>query len=118
MLKPEVLRKQKDFTSLYEKGKSVRERCLVLIFRENGLSYNRRVFLASKKVGKSVQRNRARRLLRESYRSIENQIKPGYDLLFIARKTIVDLKCADVKKSMEAAFKRAKLFQKMPGEGK
>jgi ribonuclease P protein component len=46
MLKPEVLRKQKDFTSLYEKGKSVRERCLVLIFRENGLSYNRRVFFS------------------------------------------------------------------------
>ncbi|MGI6733496.1 MAG: ribonuclease P protein component [Anaerovoracaceae bacterium] len=111
MLKPEVLRNKKDFSALYDKGKSVGERCLVLIYRKNGLSYNRRAFLASKKVGRSVQRNRARRLLRESFRSIENQLEPGYDLLFIARNTIVNLKYADVKKSMEAAIKKAKLFK-------
>jgi ribonuclease P protein component len=111
MLKPEVLRNKKDFSALYNRGKSVGERCLVLICRKNGLSYNRRAFLASKKVGGSVQRNRARRLLRESFRSMDNQLKPGYDLLFIARKSIVDLKRADVKKSMEAALKKAKLFQ-------
>lgn len=110
MLKQNVLRKKKDFSFLYNKGKSVGERCLVLIYRENGLSYNRRAYLASKKVGGSVQRNRARRLLRESYRAYEEKIGPGYDILLIARKNIVDLKYADVKKSMEAAMKRAKLL--------
>jgi len=112
MLKPNVLRKKKDFSVLYNKGKSVGERCLVLLFRKNGLSYNRRAFLASKKVGGSVQRNRARRLLRESHRILEANIKSGYDLIFIARKNIIDLKCADVKKSMEAALTKAKLMEK------
>lgn len=110
MLKQDVLRKKKEFTLLYNKGKSVGEKCLVLIFRKNGLPYNRKAFVASKKVGGSVQRNRARRLLRESYRSLEKSIKPGYDILFIARKTIVELKYADVKKSMEAATRKARIL--------
>lgn len=117
MLKPNVLRKKSDFSALYNKGKSVGESCLVLFYRKNGLSYNRRAFLASKKVGGSVQRNRARRLLRESHRNMEENIKKGYDLIFIARKNIVDLKYADVKKSMEAALKKAKITEKsLPGE--
>ncbi len=111
MLKPEVLRNKKDFSSLYNKGKSVGERCLVLIYRKNGLSYNRMAFLASKKVGGSVERNRARRLLKESFRTLDHPVKPGYDLLFIARRSIIRLKCADVKKSMEAALRKTNLME-------
>ena len=112
MLKRNVLRKKGDFSRIYNKGTSVGERCLVLIYKENGLDFNRRAFLASKKVGGSVLRNRARRLMRESYREEENKIRQGYDLIFIARKTMTDLKCADVKKSMEAAIRKAKLTEK------
>lgn len=112
MLKPNVLRRKKDFSVLYNKGKSVGERCLVLFYRNNGLSFNRRAFLASKKVGISVQRNRARRLMKESHRAFEENLKEGYDIIFIARKNIIDLKCADVKKSMEAALRKANLIEK------
>ena len=107
MLKPNVLRKKKDFTTIYNKGKSIGERYVVLFVRKNSLDYNRTAFLASKKVGKSVLRNRARRLMKESYRELERNLDRGYDLIWIARNTINDLKCADVKKSMEAALKRS-----------
>lgn len=108
MLRPDVLRKKKDFSSLYKRGKSVGERYVVLFYRKNGLGYNRRAFLASKKVGKSVVRNRARRLMKESYRALEEKLPAeGYDMIFIARHTICDLKCADVKKSIEAALRKA-----------
>lgn len=112
MLKPNVLRKKKDFSVLYQKGKSVGERYVVVFYRKNDLPYNRKAFLASKKVGKSVQRNRARRLMKESVRTLETELKIGYDLIFIARKNIYDLKCADVKKSIEAALKKAKILDK------
>ncbi|MDO4552647.1 MAG: ribonuclease P protein component [Bacillota bacterium] len=109
MLRPDVLRKKRDFSRLYSKGKSVGDRCLILFYRKNGFSYNRTAFLASKKVGKSVARNRARRLMKESYRELKEAFPPGYDLLFIARNTINGLKCADVKKSMEAALKKSSI---------
>jgi len=111
MLKKEVLRKKEDFNRVYKKGKSVGDRFVVVFCLRNDLGYNRISFLASKKVGNSVKRNRARRLMRESMRNIEN-IKQGYDITVIARNTINDRKCADVKKSLEAALRRLKIHQK------
>ena len=107
MLKPNVLRKKSDFTAIYNKGKSIGEKYVVLFFKKNNLDYNRTAFLASKKVGNSVLRNRARRLMKESYRDLEQNLDSGYDLIWIARNTICNLKCADVKKSMEAALKKS-----------
>ncbi|MEG0829524.1 MAG: ribonuclease P protein component [Anaerovoracaceae bacterium] len=112
MLKKEILRRQKDFSTIYNKGKSIGERYVVVFYRRNNLSYNRISFLASKKIGNSVIRNRARRLMKESYRQIFHLFGVGYDIIFIGRKTIIDSKCADVKKSMEAAAKKAKIIKK------
>ena len=108
MKDPKILRNKEDFNRLFKKGKSVPSRCVVILHTENGLPYSRRAFLASKKVGNSVQRHRAVRLMRESFRQIvsEHALQEGKDFLFIARSTIKDLKCADVKKSIEAAMKR------------
>jgi ribonuclease P protein component len=109
MLKKNVLRKKSDFSALYNKGKSVKGKCLILIYRKNGLTYNRKAFLASKKVGNSVKRNRARRLMKESFRILENDVQTGYDILFVARYNIIYVKCNDVRNAMETALNKARL---------
>lgn len=109
MLKKNVLRRKSDFSCIYNKGKSVGSKYVVLFYKKNGLEYGRIAFLASKKVGNSVKRNRARRLMKESVRLLSWQIPKGYDVIFIARSTISDAKNADVKKSIFTAVKRAGL---------
>jgi ribonuclease P protein component len=113
MLKPEILRDKRDFSALYGKGRSSGGKYVVLFFRKNRLGFNRRAFLASKKVGNSVRRNRARRLMREAYRHFEGELAPGYDLLFIARNTITTdaVKCRDVEASMQALLKKNRLLK-------
>ena len=106
MLKRNVLRKKSDFSAIYNKGKSVGDRYVVLFYRKNGLTYNRTGFLASKKVGNSVKRNRARRLMKEAYRTFFGELPQGYDFIIIARNTISGRKCADVEKSLKSAFKK------------
>ena len=106
MLKKNVLRKNREFSAVYNKGKSVGDRYVVLFYRLNGLPYNRTGFLASKKVGNSVVRNRAKRLMKESYRNIEGSLPEGYDFIIIARNTICGKKCAEVEKSLNSAFRR------------
>ena len=101
-----VLRRQKDFDRVYRKGKSAGSRYVVVFTMKNHLPYPRKAFLASKKVGNSVQRNRARRLMKESMRLTELQLPEGYDFIFIARNTIKGRKCGEVKKSIVNALRR------------
>ena len=70
MLKENVLRRDCDFNTVYKYGKSTASKYLVLFYMKNRKEFTKTAFLASKKVGNSVARNRARRLIRESYRNL------------------------------------------------
>ncbi len=110
MEKKRILRKNEDFAAVYQKGKSVGDRYVVVFFLRNGRRYNRIAFLASKKVGNAVVRNRARRLMKEVIR-VDNPIKnQGFDIVFIARKTIVSSNYEGVKKSIHSAIKKSKII--------
>ena len=102
-----TLRKQSDFSRVYKQGKSRGSRFAVILYRRNGLKFTRSAFVASKKVGNSVQRNRARRLMRAAYRAVEPNVKKGYDIIFVARAAINGCKEPEVerqlKKSLESA---------------
>ena len=53
-----------------------------------------------------MKRNRARRLMKEAYRTFFGELPQGYDFIIIARNTISGRKCADVEKSLKSAFKK------------
>ena len=111
MLRPGVLRNQKDFSTIYKRGKSLGDKYVVLFYKRNQLGYNRIAFLASKKVGKSVKRNKARRWMKESFKEWKNSLKEGYDIIIIARNTINEAGYLAVKKSLKNALNRAKLVK-------
>ena len=96
-----TLRKQKDFNKVYNRGRSKGSRFVVVLYRKNNLDFTRTAFVSSKKVGNSVERNRSRRLMKEAYRSLEERVKKGYDIVFVARNTINDSKEQEVRKVME-----------------
>lgn len=110
MLKKTVLRNKKDFSRIYSKGKSIGDRYVVLFFKKNNQDYSRTAFLASKKVGNSVKRNRARRLMKESIRLLDFKLPCGYDYIFIARNTINGRSYSDVSRSVKSAIKRSRIL--------
>ena len=99
-----TLRKQKDFSKVYKKGKSRGSKYVVVLYRKNNLGYTRTAFVSSKKVGNSVERNRSRRLMKESYYSVRDKIRKSYDIVFVARNTINESKEQEVRKVMEKAM--------------
>ena len=105
-----TLRKQRDFSRVYNRGSSRGSRYVVILYKENGLGYTRTAFVASKKVGNAVTRNRARRLMREAYRSLEAGIAKGYDIIFVARNTIEGCTEAEVEKVMRSALRGCELI--------
>lgn len=57
-------------------------------------------FVAGRGVGGAVVRNRARRLLKEAWRSIAPRAKPGFDLVFVARADIQRVRVHEVAREM------------------
>ncbi len=82
------LRDRKDFRKIYRRGKSKANDTLVLYFLPNKLGVTRVGFSVSKKIGNAVGRNFVKRRLREVCRDNISRIKPGYDIIFIARQKI------------------------------
>ena len=111
MRRKEVLTGSREFGAVYNKGKSVGDRYVVFFYKKNGLPYSRTGFLASKKVGNAVARNRARRLMKESVRLMD-PLPAGYDMIFIARNTIEGKSCREVRRSIESAVRRAGIKEK------
>ena len=110
-LRPEILRFKKDFDRLYKKGRSTGDKYVVVFHIANGREYSRRAFLASKKVGGAVARNRARRLMKEGFRKIESEVLAGRDILFIARNGAASAGGKDVEFSIKRALGKCGLLK-------
>lgn len=110
MQKYQRLRDSADFARLRFEGKVYRHPLLMVSFAPNHLSYNRYGFITSKRLGNAVQRNRTRRLLRESIRPLDETLKSGYDVVVVAREQIVGESYQTVYQGLVNTLRRASLL--------
>jgi len=110
MRKSESLKNKADFRKTYRQGLSYSNRSFVVFVRKNGLGHNRVGISTSHKYGKAVQRNRARRIIRELYRAYEDQIRTGFDLVFIPRTGTQDRKLRQLEPDFVHLLKTASLW--------
>ena len=80
-----------EFRTLYYRGKSQVHPALVTYVRKNRLGVPRVGITTGKKLGKAVQRNRCRRVIREAFRPLFPQVG-GYDIVFVARTRTLSYK--------------------------
>lgn len=104
----ESLKKTSEFSRVYNKGRYVVTRAAVMYFVENGTNQIRMGFSVSKKIGKSVVRNKAKRLLKEAVRQNCPEFDKGMDFVFVARAGMKDIVYSDVEKTIRYLFKNMK----------
>lgn len=80
-----TITRNNDFLRIYRKGKSAASPFVVSYIMPNRLGTTRLGLTTSKKIGNAVARSRARRVMRASMREILPAIKPGYDIILVAR---------------------------------
>ena len=97
------LKLNKDFRRAYASS-SFAGGYTVVYARKNKYPFNRLGLTAGKSVGKAVVRNRLKRLMRESYSLMEDDIKKGYDLVIVARSRAVGKTLSQVKKDIDYAL--------------
>ena len=86
MPKGNRLNKKKDIEKVFQRGEKTNEEFLVLRWRPNNLDKSRFTFVVSKKVAKKAPvRNKIKRRLRAGIKKQLYAIKPGVDVLIIAK---------------------------------
>lgn len=96
MQNSETLTRNKDFLTLYQRGKTVVCPYVVIYVRKNRLGYNRLGITAGKKVGNAVHRNRAKRVIRAAYREALPKLPQGIDMVIVARAPVCDIRSTEL----------------------
>lgn len=68
-------------------------------------------FIVSKKISKkAVERNRVRRLLSEAVRQLLAKTRPGYEVIFLAKKAMVGRGFEEILEEVKRVFKKEGLW--------
>jgi ribonuclease P protein component len=105
-----------DFKRVRRSGKSYAHPLVVLVVLNEGGDNIQVGVIAGKVIGEAVQRNRAKRLLREAFRSLLPRLRPGWKAILIARSPILTASFNDIQTSLERLFERANLLVESNGQ--
>ena len=99
------------FRQVRQEGVSHAHPLIVLSCVRNDLDVSRCGFTVSKRIGKAVERNRARRRIREAVRGLWGLVQPGWDLIWIARPGINEASFTDLQDACARLLRRARLLK-------
>lgn len=92
------LKDNREFVRLYGKAAFVSGGLCTVYYRKNGRDNNRIGISVSKKIGGAVERNRAKRVIRQAYRENEKKFPVGYDIVVNARQGSTTCKSYHISK--------------------
>ncbi|HKT81386.1 MAG TPA: ribonuclease P protein component [Vicinamibacterales bacterium] len=83
----ERIRRRADFQQVYQHGVKIHGRYGTLFTLPNSLSVGRIGIAATRKLGGAVERNKAKRLIREVFR--RNKLAPGFDVVVVPKRELL-----------------------------
>jgi ribonuclease P protein component len=102
----------RDFARVRQEGGRLAQGCVIANWRRLSTGAGSRLgVVTSRKLGGAVVRNRARRLLRESFRLHQQELAEPVDLVLVARASIVGKRFADVEKDCLTGLRKAGLLK-------
>lgn len=104
----QTIKSSAEITNLFNEGRRVGTKDLTLIALRNGKQHGhcgRAAFIAGKKLGNAVWRNRAKRRMRALCQAVGGPV-PGYDIVFLAKKSTTTADYRTMLSHLESALKR------------
>ena len=99
-----------EYRLVYKHGKYEVGRLCVLYRMPVAKQKTRIGFVTGKKVGGAVERNRARRLMKEVYRLNQHQIREGYHIVIVGRGPLKDATYERAEKEILYLLRKSKLL--------
>ena len=106
--KSDRILKRDDFRRVYDQGRKLQARYFTAFIVASKEGERPRIGLtATRKIGNSVERNRARRLLREAFRKNKWLVPPGLDIVINVKRPLVEAAYRDLEGDFIAFLERA-----------
>lgn len=100
-----------EFARVYARGKSYVHAHVVVYVMKNRYNKTRVGLTATKKVGKAVVRNRARRVMRAALCQVLSQDAGGYDIVLVSRALTPRLKSTQLAATLQKLLTKAGVLQ-------
>jgi len=106
------IKQGRDFSRIRQEGQRLAVGCLIANWRALGPGTTPRLgVVTSSRIGNAVVRNRARRLLREAFRTHQHDLAQPVDLVLVARQSIAGKNLAEVERDFLTTLRRGGLLQ-------
>ena len=114
MKKTEMLKKNYEFKNVLTKGKFYRGKEIEIFIIKNNKKRNFLGIAIGTKNGKAFQRNKAKRLIRECYTRLEEQLVEGNNIVILMNKKfcIDNIQFSEIFNDMKNIFEEAKILNK------
>ena len=101
-----------DFAEVKQQGQRLAAGCLIANWKALPAGSSSRVgVITSRKLGSAVARSRARRLLRETFRLHQHDLRQPMTLVLVARSSIVGKPRSEVERDFLWAMRRARMLK-------
>ncbi|MCR4430274.1 MAG: ribonuclease P protein component [Tepidanaerobacteraceae bacterium] len=110
------LTKNFEFKNVYRAGRRFSCPYFNIYIKKNNLEATRLGVSISRKIGKSVVRNRIKRRIKEAFRRNMNSIKKGFDIVISVKKEMIQLDYESIKREMKNILKRGSVWHDKKGD--
>ncbi len=113
MKKTKMLKKNYEFRNILSRGKYYSGKYIEVFLKKNNKNINYLGIAIGVKIAKATKRNKIKRLIRESYKNIENELNMGYSIIFLWKKNVdtINANFENIDTDIKKIFYKANIIE-------